>query len=360
VDFIIHGTLTLIRRIRDGFLLLVIFIGIGIHPLPPSAQLVFMGDVMLGRGVARAHAVVVPKNNSDEGFLPERPLVDKATWDEAFKELASHIKRADLALANLESPLTWSQLDLYKENYDMRYNLCAPSESQEALNVVGMDVLTVANNHLSDCDLRKEANNLQDSGAVNETVQILEKHNMTPVGGYQIVWEYMNTLPIALVAFDDVTLPLDINAAVEVIRIARRSGGIVVVSIHWGEEYSSTPSARQQMLAKALADAGALIIWGHHPHVLQKAVWMQGEDQPFRTLVAYSLGNALFDQVVPMDVNRSALLKVEFNSYGIMGVEAIPFIIDPNHGEVHMAGNEVESFVYDRLGIEDLLAHQLQ
>lgn len=356
MDFIVHGALISRHRIRDGLLLLAIFIGVGIRPLPPSIRLVLLGDVMLGRGVARSHAVEATYMIQDQGFLPDRASVEKATWDQALKELSSHIKRADLAMANLESPLTGSELDLYEQGDDLRYNLCAPAGGERALSAVGMDVLTLANNHIFDCDIRNKNGFLQENNGINETSRILQENDMTPVAAYHIAWKNVNGLPLAIVALDDVSSPLDVNAAIEVIRLARSSGGMVIVSIHWGEEYSSIPTRRQERIAQDMADAGALIIWGHHPHVLQKLTWIQGKEQPFRTLVAYSLGNALFDQVVPQDAKRSALLKVEINAYGILSLDAIPFIIDPNKGTVHKADEEVEAYILSRLGIEELLA----
>jgi gamma-polyglutamate biosynthesis protein CapA len=65
---------------------------------------------------------------------------------------------------------------------------------------------------------------------------------------------------------------------------------LVVVNVHWGQEYDTEASPRQKALAKAMVDAGADIIIGHHPHVLQSFdVYKQG-------IIFYSLGNFVFDQ----------------------------------------------------------------
>lgn len=346
----------LFRRFRDGFILLIIFLIIGIYPLPPSVTLVFLGDVMLGRGVTRLHANSVSDKFDNGDFFPGKFIVKLSTWEKALSGLSSHLKRADLALANLESPLTGADLVINKRDKSLSFNLCAPAEAYRALSSMGLDVLSLANNHVSDCERFDDTDvRVQVSGEV-VTSRILIENGMTPVTDYHIIWREINTLRLAIIALDDVSSPLDVDAAQDVVRIARNSGGLVLVSIHWGDEYSRVPNQRQQMLAHALADAGALIIWGHHPHVLQKVVWLQGNGQPYQTLVAYSLGNALFDQIVSQQVNHSALLKVMVNTYGVRSIQAIPFEIDPNHGRILTADNATKVFVFDRLEMNKLLS----
>ena len=70
---------------------------------------------------------------------------------------------------------------------------------------------------------------------------------------------------------------------------------MVLVNVHWGSEYTTTPSQDQRNLAKKMADWGANVIIGHHPHVLQPVEWIETGDGT-RTLVAYSLGNFISQQ----------------------------------------------------------------
>lgn len=82
-------------------------------------------------------------------------------------------------------------------------------------------------------------------------------------------------------------------------------------------------------MAGVLAEAGADIIVGHHPHGLQPVEWVWGEGRGRPTLVAYSLGNALFDQGAPPSARYGALLMVDVNRLGVKDVCVIPFQIDP-------------------------------
>jgi poly-gamma-glutamate synthesis protein (capsule biosynthesis protein) len=88
--------------------------------------------------------------------------------------------------------------------------------------------------------------------------------------------------------------PLDLEPARGAVREARRQADLVVVSVHWGNEYQHLPTKRQRDIARALVDAGCDVILGHHPHVLQPVELMEADGR--RALVAYSLGNFISNQ----------------------------------------------------------------
>ena len=92
----------------------------------------------------------------------------------------------------------------------------------------------------------------------------------------------------------------------------------------------------QKTIARELAAAGAALVWGHHPHVLQPAAWINDG----KTLVLYSLGNALFDQHGLEAVRRSALVLVRLDASGVQGLEAIPFKIDVQNSRLVEAKGE--------------------
>jgi poly-gamma-glutamate synthesis protein (capsule biosynthesis protein) len=140
------------------------------------------------------------------------------------------------------------------------------------------------------------------------------------------VYREVNGLQLAFFAFEDVSSPLDANAAVQALRSASGTGALVVVSIHWGVEYQGGASDRQKSLAQQFAAAGAALVWGHHPHVLQPAAWV--ETAQGKTLVLYSLGNALFDQGGLDDTRRSVLVVVTLDADGVTSFRIVPFEID--------------------------------
>ncbi len=254
------------------------------NPTPASSgTLALLGDVMLGRGV--------------------HPT------PETFAYLKPFLISADLALANLESPLTNSPIQT-----ESPYALCAPPQKVEYLVDAGLDLLALSNNHSLDCGKK----------GLTETQSTLTDAGLGFIGpGAEPVYGSISGIQLAFLAFD-ATKQFDIETAVQAVRLAREADAIVVVSIHWGAEYQAGASTGQKQIAEQLADAGAALIWGHHPHVLQPAEWIRNG----RALVLYSLGNALFDQYGLDNTRRSALVLVTFDSYGAQEFKVIPFLID--------------------------------
>lgn len=283
-------------------------------PKASRLTLALLGDIMLGRGIQAAHT----------GGDTNRVLV----------ELSTTLEITDLALANLESPLT--SAPYAGSSFDLRAN----PEMVDALDAIGLDILSLANNHISDGG----------QAGRNETKAVLQSHGLASVGQEsQPVYRDINGIKLAFLAFDDISSPLDLASAKEAVRNAKSRGAQVVVSIHWGIEYQPGPNQRQQAIAQALVDSGASLIWGHHPHVLQPVRWLR--DQGGRpALVAYSLGNTLFDQITPPDARRGALLLITINQQGVQEVEALPLQIDPIGGSVHIADQKTAQIVWNRLG----------
>ena len=116
---------------------------------------------------------------------------------------------------------------------------------------------------------------------------------------------------------------MDKERMVADVRAARQRADVVVVQCHWGTEYSSTPNASQKELAQALADAGAALILGHHPHVVQGLSYDQ------RTFTAYSLGNFVFDfdKDYSRDTSSGAVLRCLIGHAGVKRVEWLPYSI---------------------------------
>lgn len=249
--------------------------------------------------------------------------------------LTPELFKADLVLANLESPLA----DVLPAA-DSTYNLCALSNRAELLSAWGIDLLSLANNHSLDCG---------PDGPI-ETRNALQSVGITSIGpGMQPIYREMNGLQLAFLAFDDESSPLDADAGVQAISTARGTGALVVVSIHWGVEYQGGASDRQKSLAGQFSQAGAALIWGHHPHVLQPAAWIATTQG--KTLVLYSLGNVLFDQGGLQDTRQSALLMVTINASGIASVRADPFEIDLVESRIVQPDAKTVVKIMDRLNL---------
>ena len=274
------------------------------EPAPPTFTLAFGGDVMLGRGVAQA--------------------LD-GDWKAAFSTVRPWLAEADLTFANLESPLTTAPQ--VSSGYDLRTLPAAV----DAFRTAGFDVVSLANNHAFDAG----------EPGLAETVATLDAAGITGVVT-QTTGDLRQSVRYHLLAFDDSLSPLDIDAAAQQVAKARQHADLVIVSVHWGGEYQAAPSPRQQAIAQALARAGADLIIGHGPHVLQRVEWMG------KTLVAYSLGNLLFDQLYPLDCRQGVILRVTRSVRGgSLAFELLPTVAE--EGRVRRANPQEAQTILARL-----------
>ena len=294
MDLSVHGAL----RARLGSALLVLgtgFLAIAApRPEHRTVSLAFAGDVMLGRGVGTAHA--------SDGWAP------------ALRQLAPYAASADLAFANLESPLSHSPL--LHPGLDLR----ASPEAADALSASGFSLVSLANNHTLDAGAEGLA----------ETRRALTSAGLLSVGpDSEPLHLLRNGLRLTWIALDDTTDPLDLSQVRAAVAAAHANSNLIVVSVHWGSEWDVAASPRQRLVAGTLASAGADIVVGHHPHVLQPIEWIWGAGRGRPTLVAYSLGNTLFDQASPPATRQGALLIVAADAAGVHRACTFPFEVDP-------------------------------
>ncbi len=274
-------------------------------PPPAELTLVAVGDLMMHQDVKRAAQT--------HGF------------DALWAEVSPLLKGADVAFGNLETPIAPTS---GRPGVPFVFN--APESLPEALKRAGWTWLSTANNHAYD----------QGPKGILETLERLDGVGLLHTGSGRTRAEAERPLildrkglRVALLAFTDL-FNADLNGCEErpwvrplsaeletlaTVKAARAAADVVVVSVHWGEEYHHRPSPRQQEAAAALVTAGADLILGHHPHVLQPVSWVEAGGR--RGLVAYSLGNFISNQdrtwrpgqpVAQGDNRDGALLKVRF------------------------------------------------
>ncbi|MGN0571851.1 MAG: CapA family protein [Candidatus Fimenecus sp.] len=210
------------------------------------------------------------------------------------------IASADVATINQETIVAKS----YEPSGYPLFN--SPEELGQAVVDAGFDVVNLANNHMLD----------KTSKGLAEAIDFWDSTGLVRTGAYKDTQdlesvEYIekNGLKIGLVGItqytNGLTLPSDSplkyiltsdEATIErKIKAAKAQCDVVLVNVHWGSEYTTTPAQEQRNLAKKMADWGANVIIGHHPHVLQPVEWIETDDGT-RTLVAYSLGNFISQQ----------------------------------------------------------------
>lgn len=282
----------------------------GCEEARPVVTFAFAGDVMLGRGVASS--------------------VD-AEWREALEGVRPWLEGADMGFVNLESPVT--ERPQLVPGHDLR----APVASVIALKDAGIDIVSLANNHALDAGVLGRGDTVRALGTAGIAVA------MEPVACHLAsdAAEPGSRGRYRIVALDDSRAPLDVNRAAWAVQDAATCDCPIIVSIHWGGEFQAEPSRRQRWVARALADAGASVIVGHGPHVLQPVTWL-GD-----TLVAYSLGNLLFDQAYPRDCRWGAILRVTFEGRRAIRSWVVPTVT--HHGRTRIAVGQEDRAIRARL-----------
>ena len=250
------------------------------------------GDIMLGRAVNK--------------------YVDKHGIYYPFKKIKDLIETNDIAFANLESPLTDRGVKYYP-NKGIYFR--ANPNMAKALKWSGFDVLSLANNHIFDWGIigaLDTENYLKSVGikysGIGRSVKDAAKPAVFNIGG----------IKICIISIDDIfpievkngkkamiSYTYDSNVKKE-ISYLKKNYEVVIVSYHTGVEYNKHPEFSKVQRMKSLIDYGADIVFGSHPHVVQDVeIYNNG-------LIAYSLGNLIFDQNWSEETSKGLLLEVGF------------------------------------------------
>ncbi len=288
----------------------------------PETTILFTGDIHLGR------CVYTLSQETGDLALP-------------FRSLAEALQSADLTVGSLDGSI--SDYNPPPPCAEYHRNLMAPSVMTEGLRFAGFDVITVATNHAKDCGLQR--------GCVNEsfldTLGHLRAAGLQPVGGGKDLAEALTPVIItergvrfAFLGFSAVndgiwagvatpgTAPFKREAYESAIRQAKTQADVVIVLPQWGAEFTGRRTWLQVNGAREMAEAGAALIVGNNPHHVQAI-----ETLPNGAVVAYALGNFVFDQEWSDGTHfviQGLMLKATFRGAQLEKVEPIPIQIYDN------------------------------
>lgn len=249
---------------------------------PPAAEegevlLSFVGDILLAGSVEK--------------------LMRQHGWDYPYAHVLSYIADADLTAGNLENPITRRGTPAE----DKQYVFQADPESLPALREAGFDVVGLANNHTLDMGvvgLMDTMEHLDAASIPHVGAGADDTAAFTPVilesRGIKVAYLSLSrVLPVTDWKAErnraGVAETYDPTRAVAAIQSAKQEADLVMVMVHWGKERVDHPLDYQREMARQYIDAGADLVIGSHPHVLQ------GFEQYNGKWIAYSLGNFIFN-----------------------------------------------------------------
>ena len=285
------------------------------------------GDVMLSRDVGQK-------------------MVEKKNYNYPFEKMKPYIDGADIAMANLESPIIAG-----KRVHSSSYLFRADPESAVGLNWAGFDVLSLANNHILN----------QGQEGLAKTWQYLDEQEIDYCGTVDagkdlsdsIVIRQVKNTKIAFLCYSYGPKNYSANAKraglvlmdeeqlAEDMKLANELADFAIVSMHTGVEYEHESAPWQQNFARAAIDNGADVVVGHHPHVVQE--FEEYKDK----YIFYSLGNFVFDQMWSKKTRQGMSVRLTVQQNKVVDLEYLPIMI--------------EDFAQPRLADEDekaeILAH---
>jgi len=300
------------------------------QPTPQSVSILFLGDVMLSRGVANQ----IDKNN--DLYFP-------------FRYIKEELLNNDFVFANLESPIIEGRKINAGEMFFRTDEKLIP-----VLKEMNFSIVSLANNHMLD---------MGQKGLLN-TFKVLTENNIQYIGagenyekahGPKILEK--NGIKFAFLAYndDDVILAtneatndrvgtafMDLEGLKKDVASAKLLADFVIVSMHSGNEYQIEPNQRQINFSHTAIDSGADLVIGHHPHIIQKY------EQYKNGYIFYSLGNCIFDQMWSEETRRGIMMKMIFSKENIEKMEPIPFLIE-NFSQPRIINKEVELELYNKI-----------
>ncbi|WP_438349745.1 CapA family protein [Paenibacillus sp. FA6] len=256
-----------------------------------------------------------------EGMLKEKG------YDYPFEHLGELFHNDDLTIANLETPVTTSGVEAINKQYVFK----SSPKALDALKKAGMDAVGLANNHILD----------QGVPGLLDTLKYLGESGIQYAGAgknadeaYAPTYFTRQGVKIALIAVSRVVPDKDWHAgkgkpgvatvynpdeALKSIATARTKADIVIVMAHWGKEKELQPIKNQTELAHQFVDAGADLVIGAHPHVLQ------GLEQYKGKWIAYSTGNFIFTKSSTASTWKTAIFATTCTPKGDCKIKLIPF-----------------------------------
>lgn len=287
-----------------------------------------VGDIMLSRAV-------------------EQKMIEYNDYEYPFLKTAEITNKADIIFGNLETTIIEGRV-IKSEEMIFRTD----PRSIGGLKLAGFNVLSIANNHIM---------NFGKAG-LESTIKILDENNISHIGAgigkeeiYKPVIKNIKGTAFAFLGFtynsDQRRLPngdvygvanMEIEKMKENVRKAKLENDIVIVSMHAGTEYKTSSSSFQENFARSAIDAGARLVIGSHPHVVQNV------EKYNDGYIIYSLGNFVFDQMWSNETRLGAIAEIDFKGKKIDSINFIPIKIY-DYSQPQIIEGEEREMILERL-----------
>lgn len=325
-------------------------------------RLMMLGDNLLHMGIVRS------------GILAD----GTRNYDMLFEPIKDHLAVADIKMINQETIFGGNQL-----GFSGYPHFNSPTEVGDAIAKAGFNVVLQASNHSADkgisglkhcVDFWKKYPDVLITGIFenadepNQDIGLLEIDGVTFAILNYTYSPNLSTLPKEIQGHLGMLCDWDKDTGkisftrlhpdvLTDIEQAKQMADVVVVCPHWGTEYTFVPSSYQQKFAKQMTDAGADLIIGTHPHVIQPVEWIESENGN-RALCYFSLGNYVStqqDAITMLEAMAWVTFEITEESVEVLEAEtgAIPMVCHYTSGPVRLEN----IYFLDEYSEEQAVAH---
>jgi len=242
------------------------------------ARMLFVGDVMLARNV--------------------EALMDTYGTYYPFKGLRDMLESYEAVIGNFEASIP----ERHIRTPHLGFIFSVTADTAPALFRVGFTHLTLANNHTYDYGEKAYLHTRE----VLASAGIAVGGNPRTLTSGEVLYHTVDGVRVAIIPINATLGAPPLEQSTKMLNEAAQTSDVQIVSVHWGDEYKLVANESQRALARALIDAGADAIIGHHPHVVQNIEEYRGAP------IFYSLGNYIFDQYWNTDVQEGLTVAVSF------------------------------------------------
>ena len=288
-------------------------------------NLTAVGDIMLGDFPLTLGFGVKSRLNANEK-------------NDIFFDVQEELENSDICFANLETVL--SNVGLVREDIKSE-QMRGDGKFIKILKNAGFNILSIANNHIMQ----------HGSEAFNQTVDTVCESGIDVVGladNNRSVPKFIssNGLKICFLSYslrpekynrDPLYSQFNKSDVVEDINRNKKKSDLLVLSLHWGDEFVKYPSSEQIELAHDLIDSGVDLILGHHSHMIQ------GIEKYKLGVIVYSLGNFVFD-FWQNKFRETIIFKCKMVKGGIDSYEIIPVKISKLYKPIIVTGSDVYKY----------------
>lgn len=273
------------------------------EPEKEPFTMLFTGDIQMGNNITSAY-----DSMGMDGIISQT--------------LLSEMQEADITMVNEEFPFGTGGT----QAPDKQFTFKTDPSYVKIFNEMGVDIVSLANNHVLDFgqDVLSQTFDTLDQAGIDyvgagESIERAGAWETLEAGGMKVAflsasrvipvvgWDVRNSQPGVFTTYDPAML-------VEQIEKADQENDLVVVYVHWGVEKAQMPEEYQRTMARQYIDAGADLVIGSHPHVLQGIEYYNGVP------VIYSLGNFMFNDTI----DRTVVLKVKADEKGNLTLQLLP------------------------------------